>query len=226
MRVSGQFRGGGGLSIDRAAGELPSVGRIETKENMEPGQKEWCDGEAPVAWINQRKNIVRVAVLVLLLVAIVGPWTYSSDGTPPAEWCRDPNILLENGRCVRLVSGAEVLTFMTGAFLSLNLQLVKGTLVLADRAREFFGVFLFVVLLFLLVQPFFSTLLLIFGGDRPRRGMYHVATWGLAAVISALLLVASCWSGLRTDLWGIWLYVGLAASVLAVELSAIRRISA
>ncbi len=201
---------------------------------MEPGQKEWCDGEALVAWINQRKNIVRVAVLVLLLVAIVGPWTYSSDGTPvvpwtyssdgtpPAEWCRDPNILLENGRCVRLVSGAEVLTLMTGAFLSLNVQLVKGTLVLADRGREFFRVFLFVVFLFLLVQPFFSTLLLIFGGDRPLRGMYHVATWGLAVVISGLLLVASFWSGLSTDLWGIWLYVGLAASVLALELPAIR----
>jgi len=165
-------------------------------------------------------------MLILLLVAIVGPWTYSSDGTPPAEWCLNPNILLENGRCVRLVSGAEVLTFITGAFLSLNVQLVKGTLVLADRAREFLGVFLFMALLFLLVQPFFSTLLLIFGGDRPHHRMYHVTAWGLAASISGLLLVASCWSGLHTDLWGIWLYVALAASVLAVELSAILPTSA
>ncbi len=179
-----------------------------------------------MAWINRRKNVVRVAGLILLLVAIVGPWTYSADGVPPAEWCRAPNILLENGHCVRLVSGAEVLTFMIGGFLSLNVQLVTGTLALADRAREFFGVFLFVVLLFLLVQPLFSTLLLISGGDRPLRRKYHVATWGLAVVVSGLLLVASCWSGLRTDLWGIWLYVGLAASMLAVELWAIRPTSA
>jgi len=175
-----------------------------------------------MAWFHQSKNVVRGAVLILLLVAIVGPWAYSSDGAPPAEWCHDPNILLENERCVRLMSGIEVLTFMTSAFLSMNVQLAKGTLVLADRAREFLGVSLFVVLLFLLVQPFFSTLLLIFGGDRPLRRMYHVATWGLAAVISGLLLVASCWSGLHTHLWGIWLYVGLAASVLAVEMSAVR----
>lgn len=175
-----------------------------------------------MAWINQRRNVVRGALLILLLVAIVGPWTYSSDGLPPAEWCRDPNILLENGRCVRLVSGAEVLTFMTGAFLSLNVQLVRGTLDLADRAREFFGVFLFVVLLFLLVQPFFSTLLLIFGGGRPSRRMYHLAAWGLAAAISGLLLVASYWSEPSTDLWGNWLYVGLTATVLAVELSVNR----
>ena len=179
-----------------------------------------------VAWINRRKNVVRVAVLILLLVAIVGPWTYTSDGMPPAEWCRDPNILLDNGRCVRLVSGAEVLTFMISAFLSLNVQLVRGTLILADRAREFLGVFLFMLLLFLLVQPFFSTLLLIFGGDRPPRRMYHVATWVLAAAISGLLLVASYWSGLRTDLWGIWLYFALTASMLAVEVSSIRPTSA
>lgn len=181
-----------------------------------------------MAWIRRRKSVIRGTVLVLLLVAVAGPWTYTSDGVgvAPAEWCRDPNILLENGRCVKLVFGAEVLIFMIGAFISLNMQLVQGILVLADRGREFLGVFLFTVLLLLLVQPFFSTLLLIFGKDRPSRRTYHVVAWGLAAVISGLLLLASFRSGLSTDLWGIWLYVGLAASVLAVELLAIRPTSA
>lgn len=177
-------------------------------------------------WINRRKNVVRVAVLILLLVGIAGPWTYTSDGTPPTEWCRDPNILLENGRCVRLVSGAEILTFMIGAFLSLNVQLVNGTLILADRARELFRVYLFTVLLILLVQPFCSTQLLIFGSDRPSRRMYHLVAWGLAAAISSILLVASFWSMLPTGLWGIWLYVALSISVLIVELLAIRSTSA
>jgi len=45
-----------------------------------------------MSWINEHKNVGRVAVLMLLLVAIMGPWTYSSDGVPPAEWCRAPNI--------------------------------------------------------------------------------------------------------------------------------------
>ncbi len=171
-----------------------------------------------MAWINRRKNIVRVAALLLLLVAVLGPWTDTSDGVPPAEWCRDPLILLDNGRCVRHVSGVEVLTFMTGAFVSLNVQLVNGTLVLADRAREFLGVLLFMLLLLLLLQPFFSTLLLIFYGDRPHRRMYHKIVWGLAAAISGLMLVASCWSGLRIDLWGIWLYVALATCMVIVEL--------
>jgi hypothetical protein len=162
-------------------------------------------------------------VLVLLLVAIAGPWTYTSDGVPPAEWCRDPNILLENGHCVRLVSGVEILILMTGGFISLNIQLVRGILVLADRGREFFGEFFFMVLLLLFVQPVFSTtLLLLSEKDRPPRWKYHVITWGLATVFSGLLLVESFRSGLSTNLWGIWLYLGLAVSVLGVELLAIR----
>ncbi len=175
-----------------------------------------------VGWISRRKNIVRAAVPFLLLLAIVGPWTYSSDGAPPAEWCRDPYILLESEHCVRLVSGAEVLAFMTGTFLSLNVQLVKGTLVLDDRARELIGVSVVTVLLFLLVQPVFTTSLLIFGGEQPRRRMYYVVTWALAAIVSGVLLVVSCWSETCAELWGMWLYVGLAASVLALELAVIR----
>jgi hypothetical protein len=171
-----------------------------------------------VSWINEHKNVGRVAVLMLLLVAIMGPWTYSSDGVPPAEWCRDPNILLENDRCVKLVSGARILTFMAGAFLSMSVGLVTGATVLSDRGREFLGVFLFMMLLFLLMLPFFTTLLLIRGGDSRRRRVFHVMAWGLAAVLGLLLaLLAVYGSGLYSKLWGIWLYTGLAASALILE---------
>jgi len=173
-----------------------------------------------MSWINEHKNVGRVAVLMLLLVAIMGPWTYTSDGVPPAEWCRDPNILLENDRCVRLVSGATVLTFMTGAFFSMSVGLVTGATVLPDRAREFIGVFLFVMLLFLLVLPFFSTLLLILGRDRRHRRVFHVVAWGLAAD-SGLLLGVLGFSRLHWALWGIWLYIGLAAGALILEVLAL-----
>jgi len=65
------------------------------------------DMQSTLSWINEHKSVGRVAVLMLLLVAMMGPWTYTADGVPLAEWCRDPNILLENGRCVRLMSGAD-----------------------------------------------------------------------------------------------------------------------
>ena len=177
-----------------------------------------------MSWINEHKNVGRVAVLMLLLVAIMGPWTYTADGVPPAGmWCRAPNILLENGRCVRLVSGATVLTFMTGAFFSMSVGLVTGATVLPDRAGEFLRVSLFMMLL-LLVLPFFSTLLLIRGGDSRRLQVFHVMAWGLAAVSSLLSVVFEVMfdSVLRSgQLWGIWLYIGLAASMLALEMFAL-----
>ena len=175
-----------------------------------------------MSWINEHKSVGRVAVLMLLLVAIMGPWTYSSDGVPPAEWCRAPNILLENDRCVRLVSGATVLTFMVSAFFSMSVGLVTGATVLPDRAREFLGVFLFTVGIFLLVLPFFSTLILIRGGDRRRLQVFQVMAWGLAAVLSLLpALLAMSGSGLYSELWGIWLYFGLAAGALTLEVLAL-----
>jgi hypothetical protein len=170
-----------------------------------------------MSWINEHKNVGRVVALMLLLAAIMGPWTYTSDGAPPAAWCHDPFILLENDRCVGLVSGATVLTFMSSAFLSMSVGLVSGATVFADRAGEFLGVFLFMMLLFLLMLPFFSTLFLIRDGDSRRLRVFHVMAWGLAAVLSLLPVVFD--SVLRSgQFWGIWLYIGLAASVLTLEM--------
>jgi hypothetical protein len=176
-----------------------------------------------MTWINEHKNVGRVAVLVLLLLAIIGTWTYSSDGVPPAAWCRDPNILLENGRCVRLVSGVPVLTFMVGAFLSMSVGLVMVATVFPDRAREYLGGFLFTVGIFLLVLPFFSTLLLIRGGDSRRLRVFHVMAWGLAvlSVLPLLIMLMSASVMPPGQLWGIWLYFGLAAGALTLEVLAL-----
>ena len=176
-----------------------------------------------MSWINEHKNVGRVAVLMLLLVAMMGPWTYTADGVGPVEWCRDPHILLENGRCVRPVSGATVFTFMAGAFLSMSVGLVTGATVFADRAREFLGVSLFMTLLFLLVLPFFTTLLLVWSRDSRRLRAFHLMAWGLAAV-SSLLLLLPLLPESRLCLgrfWGIWLYIGSAASTLILEVLAL-----
>jgi hypothetical protein len=173
-----------------------------------------------MSWINKRKRVWRVAILVLLLVAIMGPWTYTSDGVPPAAWCANPNILLENGSCVGLVSGAEVITFMTGAFLSMSVGLVTGATVLPDRAREYLGVFLFMILLLLFLLPFFTTLLLIWGRDSRRLRIFLLIAWGMAAILSLLPVVSGL--VLRLDRsWGIWLYIGSAVSALILEVLAL-----
>jgi hypothetical protein len=171
--------------------------------------------------LTKYKNLIRIGVLICLVIVIIGPWTYSSDGTPPAAWCSEPNILLDNERCVRLVSGGEILTIMTGGFLALNAQLLTGSLNLVERAREYFGVTLFVLLISLLLLPFINLSFQILRGNHQTKGMYTVLAWGLAALLSGLLLVGSYWSGLQAPFWGMWLYVGLAIAMLLLELRAV-----
>jgi len=157
-------------------------------------------------------------MLILLLAAMVGPWFFSDDGVSPAEWCHEPNILLGNGSCVSLVSGVEIFSFMIGGSLSLLEQLV--TEVITGRIREYIFMFLLDVLLLLLVQPIFSTLLLSYGEDRPRRQRYNRIAWVLAVVIAGLWIAASYrFSGLGVELWGVWLYLGVCVGMLAMEVS-------
>jgi hypothetical protein len=160
-------------------------------------------------------------VLVLLVVAVGGPWAFTGDGVGPTEWCDDPLILLENNRCVRLVPGATVLTFMVAAFFQIGVGLATGEAVLSDRGGEFFGTFLFTVGALLLVLPFFSRLLLILGRGHRRLRVFHVITWGLAGLVALLAAVSSATSGLHLALWGVWLYVALSAIALTLELLAL-----
>ncbi len=165
-----------------------------------------------MAWINKHRIISRWAVLILLMVAICGPWTYTSDGVPPPEWCRDPNILLENGRCARRMSGFEILAFVGGLLPGMAVWLVAEEAPLAEKGREL----LFAMWISLLVLPFLSTLLLIWGEDTRRRQGFYLISWGLAT-ISALLVFIST-SALPTgQLWGIWLYITVAISALILE---------
>jgi hypothetical protein len=106
---------------------------------------------------------------------------------------------------------------MVGGFISIVVGFVSGATILAGRAGEFLGMFLYLMLLFLLFLPFISTLRLMRGGDLRRSQVYHVAVWGLAAIFSGLILVTSGLSRLHWAIWGLWFYLGVAASALILE---------
>ena len=169
------------------------------------------------------KNVGRLAVLALLLVAFCGPWLHSGDGTPPAEWCAAPNILLASQRCVRLVPGTEIISLWVSTFIGVAGELIAHPAVLAGRGGEFLRLLLFSLVLFWLVQPFLSTLLLVPGGEGRRRQTFQVVAWALATAVAGWLLTVLGGSGLYAALWGIWLYIGLATSALALEFAALVR---
>ncbi len=81
-------------------------------------------------------------------------------------------------------------------------------------------VYLFVILLFIILLPFFSTVLLTWRRDPRRMQIFHLIAWGLAAVLS-LLLVASQPILHSIRFWGVWLYIGVAVSALALEVIAL-----
>ena len=171
-----------------------------------------------MAWIIQHKSCVRFAVFALLIIAFLGPWGYAHDGVPPAEWCRPPFLLLENGSCVGRESGAFFLLISIIGFPAGILQFLSGELVLSDLGRYSVFTLFFLGLFFL---PFISMLLRVRSGSNMRRRTFHIIAWGLAAALG-LLVALSAEVFHPAHLWGIWLYILLAVGLLAFEMLAAR----
>jgi hypothetical protein len=169
-----------------------------------------------MSWINEHKRVWRVAILVLLLVAIMGPWTFDRINVPAEYPCSAPDIRLEGDFCGMPISGIWIFSWMIGGFIIMGVELVTGATGFADSGGEFLRAFLFIMVLLLLLLPIFSTLFLIVRGDRRRRQVFNAAAWGLAASIG-LLIGITIYQKLFWRLWGIWLYIGLAVSALILE---------
>ena len=167
-------------------------------------------------WLVRNKNLGRLAALALFLAAVIGPWAYTTDGVPPPEWCVAPNYLLESGYCARQVSGLYILTFLVAASYVGIASLVNGDAFLPDHIRESSRLLLMTPILILLVLPFFTTLLKIWGRDSRALKIFYLGAWGAAAVLSVLpVLFGVEFRSVRY--WGIWLYFGLAFGVVILE---------
>ena len=171
-----------------------------------------------MAWIIQHKRWFGLAIAAALLIAIVGPWAYTRDGVPPAEWCQPPNILLENGSCVGRSSGAYFLLLSIIGFPAGILQTLSGELGLSDLLR--YSVFP-LYFLGMFVLPVISTLLVLRSPSSLKRRTFYAIAWGLAAGLG--LLQALTQEAIHpAHLWGIWLYILLALGLLAFGLVAPR----
>jgi hypothetical protein len=180
-----------------------------------------------MSWIKEHKGVWRLTVLVLLLVAIIGPWTFDRIYVPSKYQCAAPSVRLEGDFCGIPLSGMWIFSVLAGGLLNMIVGLVTGARTFTDMGSEAAFVLFSGLIRFLLVLPGFSSLSFILGGDRQRRQVFHVAVWGLAAA-AGLLLGVSDFSRLHWAVWGIWLYTGLATSALILEgllLAAGRRAS-
>jgi len=140
------------------------------------------------------KAVGRVAALVLLLVAMMGPWFYDSHPATQ-ESCSAPLVWLGSGHCACLVS----------LMAALGESCIPGQ-----------------VLCLLLALPFLSTLLLLLGRQRRALWVLHLTAWGLAAAFSLFLFVGSWYSHWALRLWGAGLCGVVAVAMLAGEILVAR----
>ncbi|NIV36198.1 MAG: hypothetical protein GWN58_44150 [Anaerolineae bacterium] len=146
------------------------------------------------------KTAGRLAGLLLMVVAMLGPWFVD---THPAteETCSPPLVWVGEGYCACLITMAAAL----GQAANLG-QSAPLLLVLCLPA----------------VLPFVGTLLLLVGGER--RGVWagHLVAWGLAGAY-ALIWFAGIWYVHRVIwLWGAGLCVVVATATLVGEVVAAR----
>jgi len=144
-------------------------------------------------------------------VAFLGPWTFDRIYVPSKYECSAPFIRLEGDFCGIPLSGIQVFFWLSSG---LTARLVTGEFVISERIREFLLISLFLLLPLL---PILSTLLLILRGDHPRRQVFTIIAWVLA-------IGFGIFGGLNNhpelywEVWGIWLYIGLAISALILEI--------
>jgi hypothetical protein len=165
--------------------------------------------------IAHRERIWRIFVLGLLLLAVLGPWAYDPIFVPAANPCNAPFIRLEGDLCGTPLSGSYVLREIVSEFIERVGGILRGAPPPIDSGRDY--IFTLFLGAFLIVLPLLNTLVLILIGNRRPWQFFNVAAWGLALGLS-LLLGFTAYSKLHWELWGTWLYIGVAVIAVFVEL--------
>jgi hypothetical protein len=161
-----------------------------------------------MTWTKEHKFQWRIAELMLLLVALAGPWSFDLINVPAQYPCSAPNIRLEGDFCGTPLPMTWVLTWVALGVVRLPADLAGGTAGMSDLGFVLFGL--------LVVLPLFTTSVLVLHGDR--RPVKAVGMGALAFAASAALFAGlSGFPHFFSILWGVWLFAGVAACALCLE---------
>jgi hypothetical protein len=143
--------------------------------------------------VSKLKTVGRVAALLFLLVALMGPW-FADSHPSTEERCRPPLIWMGDGRCAGLESflGSVKNTFAGQASL--------GMLSLPPAL------------------PFLSTLLLLLLGERRWLWVCHLTAWGFTALYALFFFFVG-----NMYTWGDGLAAVVAVATLVGEILIARR---
>lgn len=169
-----------------------------------------------MSWLYKHKRSWRLVSLILLGAAAFGPWAFDRINVPAQYPC---SYRLEGDFCGIPLSGIWMLFWLGAFFSGLTVGMVTGITTLRDLIPALFA--LLSVLVFIL--PFFSTLLLLWRGNQGRWQIFPLIVWCLAIVSSVLLGTSGFLLMPRWALWGLWLYLGLAFTMVILEISVLLK---
>lgn len=166
-----------------------------------------------MAWTNAHRRISHGIILGLLLLAFVGPWAFELIDVPAEYACSAPFVRLQGDFCGTPLPGLWILLALAGELGNTAVALASGSTALVEPGR----LLLFLLGVFLLVLPVFSTLRMLLPGERRRPRFAQPVVWGLAGAASVWWLCLTPAEWLPGRLWGPWFYAGIAACMLILE---------
>lgn len=172
-----------------------------------------------MAWLNKNKSYWRITFLLLLALAISGPWWFDRIWVPAPYTCDAPNVVrLDETFCGVPMS----ITWFYTTFFGETTHMIKGlatnTINLGDAVRTL----IFIAWITLPLLPLLTTVLVLLRGDRWGGYLLHRVGLGLAAVLTGLIGLLG-FSEASWVLWGLWLYIALALGMLLLEILVCRQ---
>ena len=164
-----------------------------------------------MSWIYEHQRNWRIVLLILIVLAVMGPWVFDRINVPAKYECTAPNIRLEGDFCGVPITGINSILWIGSGLTFMIFGLLTGEFALSEMIRELSIVWLFPFL------PFISTLLLILRGNNRLRQVFTFFSW-ILALVGALYIGLVNYPRLFWEVWGIWLYTALAISALLVEI--------
>ena len=170
-----------------------------------------------MSWICEHQRNWRIALLILMAVAFMGPWSYDLINVPAKYECTASNIRLYGDFCGIPQPGIKFIFWIIGGLISISISLLSSEYALYERVREL----LIILLVLLSFLSLISTLLLIIRGNKISRQVFTIIAW-VFSFGGGLFLAMAHQPKMFWALWGIWFFVGLAACAVSLEILVLR----
>jgi len=166
-------------------------------------------------WLKSYKRFWRTAVLVLLILALLGPWAFDLLSVPAENTCQPPTVRIDSRFCGEPMSGLMAVFSMVPQGFAFLSALVTGNLN-ADRPGNEWLTLLF----WLPILALLSLALLVVWPKLRGWLVFHLAFLALTAVATGVYL--SFIPANRIGIvWGLWLFMAATLAALALEVSSL-----